>query len=371
MGDRVAVAILMIVAVILISSSAVTPASASLLDDFFEDYEKWKQNQSGEPIDTGSSSSDEGYLSRPTFGISNGGSDSIVEGGFKINNQTFSITDNFHTPFELQQITIGEINSFEAKMYAENKLKVQEFLFGIPEVGKAHLAELGIEVWFDLNGEISEIKTIQNSNVVDESTLVVTHGKKTCNEYEEEDKCDFTKISVKFLEPLKDSVMAIKAIDYKKRYQITYLNEGISLQGVSLNTMAVKMIASPVKGEGLIKVTQTEKYSNYWLTDDGRVFEMNSFGSFKQINQSFERFQDSGNAFTRTHSGFVGIINYEKERASKIFDSSKIASHIPNSFSYEFDIGPRVTQETKSQMLKQEQLAKDYLENSNVQARFH
>jgi len=370
MGGRAAVAIAMMVVMILTSTSLVTPASASLLDDFFEDYIKWKEKKSGQSSGE-SSSSDKGYLSRPTFGLSNSGDGSVVDGGFKINNQTYSITDNFHTPFDLHPITIGETNSFEAKIYAENNLKVQEFLFGIPEVGEADQAELGVEVWYGLNGEISKIKTIQKSNVVDESTLVASHEKIVCKEGDPEDKCDLTKISVRFLEPLKDSVMAIKAIDFKNRYQITYLNEGISLLGDSLNPKSVKMIASTEKGEGLIQITQKEKYSPYWISQDGRVFEMNDFGSFKQINFQFERFHDKGNAFTRMHSEFGEIIDYEQVRASKIFNSNKITSKIPESFSYDFSIGPRINEEMKSEMLEQEQIAKDYLGSIQIQARYH
>jgi hypothetical protein len=370
MGGRVAIAFATAVFVILISTSTVKPASASLLDDFFADYIKWKEQQSGESSST-SSSSDVGYLSRPTFGMSNSENESVVDGGFRINNQTYSITDNFHTPFELHQVIIGETNTFEAKIYAENKLKVQEFLFGVPEVGKANLAEMGIEVWYDINGEISGVKTIQKSNVVDESTLVATHEKTVCKEDDIEQNCDLTRISVTFLEPLKDSVMAIKAIDYKNRYQITYLNEGISLLGDSLNPMDTKMIASSIKGEGLIKVTQAEKYSDLWVTADGRIFEMNDFGSFKQINYQFERFHDKGNAFTRMHSDFGEIIDYEQQRATKIFNSQKIVSTTPDSFSYDFHIGERITDQMKSDMLAQEQIAKEYLESTKVQARYH
>ena len=49
--------------------------------------------------------------------------------------------------------------------------------------------------------------------------------------------------------------------------------------------------------------------------EDGRTFEMNAFGSFKQINQSFERFKDTGDTRTRAHSEYGKIIQYEKNRA--------------------------------------------------------
>ena len=84
------------------------------------------------------------YLTKPTFGLSHETNSPIVDNGFRINDKSFTINDNYHTPFPYQTVNIGEENSFEAKLYAEKKLRVQEFLFGIPKVGAAHLAELGV-----------------------------------------------------------------------------------------------------------------------------------------------------------------------------------------------------------------------------------
>jgi len=265
-------------------------------------------------------------LSRPTFGLSHESNKKIVDDGFSFNNQTFTITDNFHTLFAELPVNLGEVNSFEAKVYAEQGVKVQEFLFGIPQKGEAHLAELGIEVWYGFFGEIEDVQVIQKSNVIDIDSVTVTHQKTKCLSSDSEENCNLTSVSMIFLEPLRDQVMAIKAIDYKNRYQITYLNEGFDVSGESLNPMNTMMIPSPERYEGLIPLTQTEKYSHYWATEDGRIFERNDFGSFKQINQSFERFQDTGEPRTRAHSGFGGIIAYEQERATAVFDASELIS---------------------------------------------
>jgi len=87
------------------------------------------------------------HLTRPTFGVSHETNEIIIDEGFTLNNQPFTITNNFHTPFEEQSINLGETNSFETTVYAPKGLKVQELLFGIPNLGDGHLAELGIEVW--------------------------------------------------------------------------------------------------------------------------------------------------------------------------------------------------------------------------------
>ena len=303
-------------------------------------------------------------FTRPTFGVSHQDSSGIVRDGFKFNDNAFSVNDNYHTPFAKQAIKLGEVNTFEAKVFAMEKLRVQEFVFGIPDKGEAHLGEMAIEVHYDMFGEIQKVILAQNTNVVDPETITVTHEKAKCLGYESEKKCDATKVSVVFLEPLKDSVMAIKAIDYKNRYQITYLNDGFDISGSSLNPMTVMMIPSPVKYEGLIPVTQTEKYSSYWATEDGKMFEKNKFDSFRQVGIEFERFQDSGEPRNRLHSAFGEMLAYENMRATELFDSTKLISKVPEYFAYSFDDSAMRLDKTMMQKLKaEEEKAKEIIAN--------
>jgi hypothetical protein len=309
---------------------------------------------------------------RPTFGVNHETRETMmVDNGFIFNDNSFSITDNHHTPFDQQTIELGAVNSFAAKVYASKDLKVQEFLFGVPGIGMGHQAEMRVEVWYDNNGEIEEVKVLQDTEVIDRTSLSISHHKSKCQEADIEEKCDITFMSAVFLEPLKDNVMAIKAMDFKLRDQTTYLNDGFDISGDSLNPMHTKMIPSPTKGEGLIEVTQNEKYSDYWTSEDGRIFEMNKFGSFKQINYEFKRFQDSGNALTRQHSAFGGIIQYEQNRALNVFDATALKSELPDSFVHDISIGERITDEMIQEMIIQEHIAQKKLEAMDKQTRWN
>jgi len=311
------------------------------------------------------------YLTRPTFGLSHENGKKIVDNGFKLNTETFSIHNNHHTPFSEQIINLGEMTSFETRVFSEKGIRVQEFLFGVPEVGKAHMAELGVEVWINSEGEIENVKAIQKSNVIDEDNIISTHEKVKCKSSSREKICDSTQISIKFLEPLEDKVMAIKAIDWKNRYQITYLNHGIDVSGDSLNPLPTALISSPKQKEGPIEITQSKKYSVLWVSEDGRVFERNRFGSFNQIIDSFDRFEDSGNPRTRVHSGFDSIIKYEQEKAVDVFNATSLKSELPEIFSYTFpEPEERITEEIKQIMIEQETIAKKIIEESSIQARF-
>jgi len=92
---------------------------------------------------------EERWDTRPTFGMNHETRDSStpkVENGFSYNGKYFSITDNDHTPFGLQPVNIGIDTTFTATVYASKGLKVQEFLFGVPEVGLGNQAEVRVEV---------------------------------------------------------------------------------------------------------------------------------------------------------------------------------------------------------------------------------
>ena len=314
---------------------------------------------------------DNQWDTRPTFGINHETRNSLlVENGFSFNGKSFTITDNHHTPFAKQSVNIGTENSFVATVYADKKLMVQEFLFGVPEVGMGHLAEMRVEVWYGLDGNVEDVKVVQRTDVIDPTSLSIIHQKVKCMDKDLEEKCDRTMMSAIFLEPLMDQTMAIKAIDFKFRDQTTYLNEGFEIKGRSLNPMETKMIPSEIKNMGLMKITQTEKYSKYWASDDGRIFEMNSFGSFREINKTFERFQDHGEPRTRLHSEFGNVLENEQVKASKIFDSSKLISLLPDSFGYHYEYKERIDDAMKQQMFLEEQKAQDLIEKNTVQARW-
>ena len=85
------------------------------------------------------------------------------------------------------------------------------------------------------------------------------------------------------------------------------------------------MIPSPVKYEGLIKVTQSEKYSPIWVSDTGLEFIRNDFGTFTQISYPVVISNDNpSTVMTRNHSDFNSLKSYEVKRAISVFNSNSI-----------------------------------------------
>jgi len=295
---------------------------------------------------SGSGGSDQQWKTKPTFGLDHNTFRPLVDGGFSFNGKSHDIIDNWWTPFAEQKVKIGSINSFTAKAYADKQLRIQEFLFGIPAVGEAHNAELGIEVVYDYSGEIDRINVIQKTDIIDIDSIKVKHSKSKCQSDDTVERCDTTRLSMKFLEPLQDKIMAIKAIDFKNRVHITYLNEGFDISGNSLNPMNTMMIIGTEKHEGLVEVTQIAKYSDIWTTQDGREFERNESGSFAQINQSFERHIDTGVIKNRMHSEFNTLKQSQVDLASIIMSAyyrtsinyEDPFSEINDIFAYEYPV---------------------------------
>ncbi len=278
------------------------------------------------------------WATKPTFGVSYQTNEQFVTDGFGYSVFAKTITDNFHTGFAMADIPTDTSYPLYAKGYFANQLKIQEFCFGIPETGKGYLAESCIEVHFDSGSgsdrKITDVKVVHNSNAID--NVSVQHEMASCNATDTVKVCDKTMITIAFAEPLQHSVMMIKGIDWKGKYTETYLNEGFNIDGKQLTDLPTTMIPSPTKYEGLIKVTQSEKYSNIWISDDNRVFERNSFGSFHQINQTHERPQDTDDVKTRTHSAFSEWKEYQAIKAKNTWDASKYVSTLPPSFIYDY-----------------------------------
>jgi len=230
------------------------------------------------------------HKSAPTSGKDWKTDRQIVDGGFKMNNVSFVLDDNWHTDFAKQNVKVGSLNSFAAKTFAQNGgLWIQEFAFGIPKVGEYNDAEALVEVHYNYDKTIEEIKIIQNSGVINESSLFATTNQVSCDD-DGSMKCYSTELKFIFDEPLKDDVMAINSIDFSRRsMHPTFLNEGINVFGDSLTPSNTLQIAGTEKYEGLITVTQSEKYSDLWIAEDGRIFEM--FGesdSFKLVNREID-----------------------------------------------------------------------------------
>ena len=270
------------------------------------------------------------HLTRPTFGLSHNTHNPIVQCGFSWDNTCYDITDNWHTPFEKVDVTTGTYHMMTIKAYFEHPPLFIEFAL-VPELEAYHQSETKIEVLFenDFNNyyndsdddtiTIKSIAVIQKDNLIDESLLSGTITKTPCG-YVDSDWYELSIYDIMFREVPFFEKIAIQAADTARRTQITYLNEGFEIDGISLNPAKTAQITHHSK-LGLFQVIQIDKFENLWSDEDGIIYTINNSDTWLRLTPiSFERYQDTAtNVPTRMHSDFYKIVDNEKKRAENIF----------------------------------------------------
>ena len=284
------------------------------------------------------------WKTKPTFGISHKTNEQFVDDSFTFNGKSYQINDNFHTDFAKQYFKTGSVNTFSAKAFAPYGVHVMEFDFGIPVLGDAHKAQVMIEVWLNYDLEVEQIIVRQDEKFVDENSIIPEINKSKCQETDVNEECVTVSVSAKFLESTSNDVMAIKAIDFKGRYQITYLNEGFDITGDPLNPPQIDY--KPSGRDGLVQMIRFDKFENLWVDQtgikfdefdnlwvdpSGIVYTRNELGSWFRLSPyTIENNDPSWNVMTRYHDEFSKLIEYERKRATQIFDGSLLLKELPD-----------------------------------------
>ncbi len=276
---------------------------------------------------TKSSGSDDTWRLKPTFGISHTTNNPIVQCGFSWNNICYDITDNWHTPFEKISVEVGKPYNMTMKAYYTDRPRFMEFAL-VPEVGKFHESESMIEIMFDhyhqgdTKMSIKSIKVIQKDNIIDESLLSASMSKTSCG-FVSSSCYELAINNIMFREEPFFEKIGLSASDSKHGTQVTYLNEGFEIDGISLNPAKTDTIVHHSK-RGTFPVIQLDKFENLWSDKDGIIYTHNDANSWIRLTPyNFERHQDAENSvMTRMHSGFAELIQQEKIKAQKLFSET-------------------------------------------------
>jgi len=289
-------------------------------------------------------SSDSKHLNRPTFGLDHNTGEQLVEKGFTANFKSVDITDNFHTDFEKKTILVGQKNTFSAKAYSPYGLQLVEFMFGVPQVGSANQAEASIEVWLDRNGEVTNVSLTQNDNLINTESVTATAEMRQCTSDATDKRCNHVTTSASFNQSPLFDVFALKGVDFTRRVHLTYLNEGFDITGDPLNPPETDYM--PSGKDGLVQMVRFDKFENLWAVPDyinvdefdnlwvspnGIVYTRNDVGSWFRLSPyTIENNDPAWNVMTRIHDEFYKIVEYEKKRATQVFDGSLLLNEIPD-----------------------------------------
>jgi len=286
--------------------------------------------------------SDGAHKSKPTFGIDHKTFLQKVDFGLTINDESFVVDDNYWTEIPMQNLTVGEIQNFTSKVYAPHQLNVMEFLFGIPEVGMWDDAEASIAIHLDYSGEFDKIVWNNNLQIINEESFSFSSMDAFCGPDDIIEQCTKVSIELEFKESPTGKVLALQAIDQKRRSNILYFNDGMTVYGESLNPPFTKQIISEIKYKGLQTIQRIDKVQDIWITLDEKepvsLYQQNDHGTFIALEyRIFEKIPDKLTTnIDRLHSEFVKLKQFEISRATNHFDSSKIVSELPTFLIYNY-----------------------------------
>ena len=301
---------------------------------------------------SGGSSSD--WKKKPTFGKSwEVSSDQLVKNGFSFNGYSLDITDNWHTDFVKTSTIIGEINHVQMKVFAFDGLRYVQLSLGLPEIGATSDAEADIIVHLERNYDnpndydIVGIEHEQTEPLVNTDSTTASITPSLCNTSHTEPFCYTIDIEFAVDAPLSHDVIAISAIDTKRRTTTTHINDGVEFLGESLLPAETASIfikkTNQDKGNHII-LTQDDRRYDTWTDQDGYQWMQNSYGTWIQqtLPDMIISHDGSTQVMTRLHSEFDSMVQQEQERAILVFDSKSLQSVPDEPFSYEFhEIIPR------------------------------
>ncbi len=294
---------------------------------------------------SGGSSND--WKKKPTFGKSwEISSSQLVTDGFTFNDYTLDITDNWHTEFRRTSSIIGETNSVTLKAFSPDGFSYVALSLGVPEIGMATDAETDIILMLERNYEnpddydITEIIHEQKESLVDESQTTATVTKVLCNPRDAV-PCHSFDINFKVDAPLKSDVLAISAVDSKRRSTTTYINEGVEFTGDAILAPNTHLMVQKKTNQGpaeMLTLVQQDRRYNIWEDDSGYLWAQNDHGSWFSITApEMERFEDRAvNVMTRMHSNFDSLKHDERQKATLMFDASKLVSVPDATFNYDY-----------------------------------
>ena len=339
-----------------IISSTTSPHTFSTLDDLYERVSNAEEigvsdlNASSDDVEfikikSKDGNSDE-WKTKPTFGNSWDTQTQLVDAGFVFNGIALTITDNWHTDFDLTSSIIGENNVIHIKGYASNDFKSVTLSLGIPEIGKKYDAESHITLNLNRNYttpsdyQIMEILHDQKEELVNESLTSATLSKAKCTPADVVKQCIDFEISFVMMAPLKYEVLAISAMDTRYRETVTFINQGVEFVGESLLESQTHVLTQKYSNQHpveTIELTQLDRRYQMWEDQNGYLWTQNEYGSWLQITMPdiTQRDDPATSVMTRNHSNFAGMITQEQDRAVLVFNSSDIQGIADETFAHD------------------------------------
>ncbi|MDI1495562.1 MAG: DEAD-box helicase [Cenarchaeum symbiont of Oopsacas minuta] len=235
----------------------------------------WTLHLSQVKTNSTSSSSDESSSNgAPTIGKTSKGA-RLVTNGFQYNDLIVD-AERYHTELPLLGTNVGEINTIKIKVYdgtGPEGIKRVEFALGVPDIGLYHSAEAFIEVWMEKDTlSVKEIIIEDDLNILENSDISATVSQTSCSG--DQTQCLLLELQYSYREPPVYNTIAIKPVDRDNDAYQFYFNDGIHVDGDSINLPKEMQISTShainhIHTNGTLHLIQTDRAENMWIDQYG------------------------------------------------------------------------------------------------------
>ena len=266
-----------------------------------------------------------GDCTYPTMGLDKNGR-RLVDNGFSYNGNKVNVIP-FHTPYPLITTKTHEFNEMIIKAWDNLTVRLIQIGLGMPEIGSPSSdAEILIEVWFEpYTSNIEKLKIIDPHNLLKQPLFAVKSKMVDCRANNDE-QCVSIIVNYVYNDIQKYNIVKIDVMDYSRNVKSSWINDGVGIFGTVINNNPDTMMVSPqthhpskypVKISKISNINDLwiDKYGYHWLGDESKITLVEDI--------QFVRYQDKTSNFgslDRHTSNFEKVMNYEKQRAQKLFE---------------------------------------------------
>jgi len=206
----------------------------------------------------------------PTLGINKRGVNMVTD-GFSFNGNYVNV-EYFHTPFPLISTETGVSNTMTLKIFENHGIgditNVRVGL-GIPNLfTPITQAEVFLNILFT-NGNVTDIEINDDSILIQNVTAFTDTVK--CTELSNKEECLEVTMVYYYRESPMHNIVAVSPVDDNGLSWPVYFNDGIKVEGDSLNPPQVRNISG-------IQYTETDKFKKTWIDNEGIEYEMTNVG---------------------------------------------------------------------------------------------
>lgn len=246
------------------------------------------------PLSSSSGDALNEYQMRPTFGISPHLHSIVVQCGYSFDGQCHDV-DKYHVDYKRNIIKTGSSHDISLKAYGVDSLKWFQIGFGVPYVGATindAEASILVEVHRDHTQEHGyDIKDIsyRNDNKVIGQDAAISVSTVPCIDSSKLERCVQVDIKeITFREQMYHEPFVIQVADTELRTSTNYMNEGILVQGHSLNPIPQHVITVKTASQNpaeSVTLYRTDKLNNMWTDGTGYAFTQSSSGVWQEIGR--------------------------------------------------------------------------------------